>query len=129
MSKSYYVKVATGEKDDVRYSFNWAIARRCRLQITPGRIKFCGTVLAPEDIKRAVVIRVRQMFIPGYVLQLETADNVYQIGMMPWVPIKKLLPVPFEEEKQRLKYSTFSIIARIVLLVILVYLLVTGRLF
>ena len=116
-------KGTTREDSHPKYSQNWVFARRGSFFIYSDKI-ICGDwIIYFKNIKRIIKYKTRQMFIPCSVLHIITDDLSYQFGFNPWsYPEKYLSDLNIEEQTVKLKYSKFSIIYRIILLIgIIIY--------
>lgn len=116
-------KATTAEGDDIRRSLNWVISRRAFLVLYADHLK-CGDWIIPYgEIDEAVLFRVRQGLIPGYVLRIKTRGQIYQFGLNPGRFWRGPLPFPVTRESAALGYSWFSLILRGAALAYLVFLL------
>jgi len=117
-------KATRAEGDDIRRSFSWVASRRAMLEVR-GDSMVCGDWTIPYDeIDEAVLFSTKQMFIiPVYVLRAKSKGTVYQFGLNPNRYWKGDLPFPAHREKMRLGYSTYSIVVRVILVAIVIYLL------
>ena len=114
-------KATTSEGDAVRYSHNWAFARRAMLQIWSDRL-VCGDWTIPyASITEAVLVTVRQAFRPCHILRIRTAERGYQFGLSATDFWAGELPFQVSREKGRLGYSAFSIAIRAVIVGFLIY--------
>lgn len=117
-------KATTAEGEDIRRSLNWVISRRGILKVYDDRLE-CGNWIIPYgEMDEAVLFRVRQMFIPGYVLRVKTQGKVYQFGLNPgryWGG-----ELPFDVARESGRYSWFSIAVRVVAIGFLAYLIWSG---
>lgn len=115
-------KATIAEGDDLRYSFNWLVARRGILKVMPDAL-VCGNWRIPyEHIDDAVLFSIWST-LPGFVLRVKSGGTVYQFGLN-WNPFwKKELPFTVTREKGKLGYSTYSIIVRILGLGAIAYLI------
>ena len=115
-------KATTAEGENLRYSLNWVVSRRAILKVMPDAL-VCGDWRIPYDqIDDAILFSIWTLY-PGFLLRVRSGETVYQFGLN-WNPFwKKELPFPVSREKGKLKYSTFSIIARIALLGYVAYIL------
>jgi hypothetical protein len=106
-------KATIAEGDDLRYSFNWLVARRGILKVMPDAL-VCGNWRIPcEQIDEAVLFSIWST-LPGFVLRVKSGGTVYQFGLN-WNPFwTKELPFAVTREKGKLGYSTYSIIVRII---------------
>lgn len=108
-------KGVRGASEAFEYSMSWVTARRAFLHVWPDRLE-CGDWTIPfPAITQAVLFQTRQAFIPCYILKLQTQDAAYQFGLNGNKFWAGDLPFPVTRETGRLKYSTFSIVARIIL--------------
>ncbi len=105
-------KATTSEGDDLRHSFNWLVARRGILKVMPDALVCGDWRISYADIDEAVLFSVWSV-LPGFLLRVKSGQTVYQFGLN-WHPFwKQELPFPVSRERGRLKYSTFSIIVRL----------------
>lgn len=117
-------KATTAEGTGVRRSFNWVVSRRAVLKLTTEGLE-CGDWRIPYSaIDEAVLIRVRNMFIPGYVLRLKVGATIYQFGLDAGRFWRGELPFPVRREIARLGFSWFSILVRLAALAAAAYLVV-----
>lgn len=81
----------------------------------------CGDWRIPyKQIDEAILYSIWSI-LPGFLLRIRTGETIYQFGLN-WNPFwKKELPFPVTREKGKLKYSSFSIVARAVLLGYIAY--------
>ena len=115
-------KATTAEGENVRHSLNWVIAQRGRLRVTSEALEFRSWRIPYSSIDEAVLFRVRQMFIPGYVLRVRSGNRVYQFGVHANRFWEGPLPFPVGRESARLRYSLFSTALRVILVGLLAYL-------
>ena len=118
MEKPIYrcmTKATTAEGENLRRSLNWVVARRAILKVMPDAL-VCGDWRIPyNQIDEAILFSIWSIY-PGFLLRVRSGETVYQFGLN-WNPFwKRELPFPVSREKGKLKYSTFSIIARVILL-------------
>ena len=108
-------KATTAEGENLRRSLNWVVARRAILKVMPDAL-VCGDWRIPyNQIDEAILFSIWSIY-PGFLLRVRSGETVYQFGLN-WNPFwKRELPFPVSREKGKLKYSTFSIIARVILL-------------
>jgi len=119
-------KATTAEGDDVRRSLNWVLSRRCTLKVFDDRLE-CGDWVVPyRDVDEAVLFRVRQMLIPGYVLRVKAQGRIYQFGLNRGKYWDGELPFPVAREAASVGYSWFSIAVRVVLVGCVAYLVWSG---
>lgn len=104
------------------YSHKWVGAKRAWLCVFDDRLE-CGNWIIPfADVVDVVRFSTRQMGIPVSILSVRTQDNEFQFGINPWNDPFPHLPMKYSEERVRLKYSTFSILVRAIVVVFLLYL-------
>ena len=108
----------------MKYGPNWVLSRRGILKVFGDRLE-CGDWRIPySDISEAVLYSIRSiLFIPGYVLRIQTKDRTYHFGMNWGAFWKGQLPFAVRREKGKLGYSVFSVAVRLLLLGYLGYLL------
>jgi hypothetical protein len=115
--KTFIVKATKNEGDEIRRSFNWALARRGTLKIYDDHLECGDWSIKYSDFREAVVFSFRSpLFIPGYILRVKTDADIYQFGLNPGSFWKGELPFEAKREKQKLKNSTYSIVVRLLLL-------------
>lgn len=115
-------KATTAEGDQLRYSPNWLIARRAILKIFDDHLECGNWTVDYATIRDAALYSVRSsLWLPGYVLRIETPDKTYHFGLNWGSFWKGDLPFPARRERGRLGYSWFSVIYRIILLGFLLY--------
>jgi len=110
------IKAASGAPG---YQKEWISAFRGGIEFYDDRIAWGEHVVRADEVSDAVVYKTKQWFIPVTVLQVSTEDGTWQFGFNPWVRVADHLPFAFHTERVRLRYSAFSIVARIVLVVLL----------
>lgn len=116
-----WCKATNSEDSSPRYSHNWLLSRRGWFRIFEDRIE-CGDWRIPlGSVEKAIAYKTKQMFIPVTVLQLITADGSYQFGFNPWATPLDHIGIDIEEQKVKLKYSPFSVMLRVAVVVYLVY--------
>ena len=116
-----WCKATNLEDSEPRYSQNWIVSKRAWFKMFGDRIE-CGNWTIPyEKVTKAIVYRTKQMFIPVTVLHLITNEGSYQFGFNPWANPIKHLNIEYEEQEIRLKYSVFSIVIRVLLVLYIIY--------
>ena len=63
------------------YSTRWVTARRGWLSVFPDRLGCGSNVIRAADVRDAVLCRVRQGLIPGFVLAVPTPEDTWQFGL------------------------------------------------
>lgn len=116
-----WTKATDAESGSPRHSANWVVARRARFRIFADRVECGGWVIRNAEVQEAVLFEARQLFVPVFILALQTSTRAYQFGFNPWVRVAQYLPFAFRRERLRLGYSPFSIAVRVVLLVYLAF--------
>lgn len=119
-------KAVIAEGDQLRHGPAWITARRGILQVHADRL-VCGDWIIPfTEIREAVLSSFRSTFgIPGYVLRVDTEAKTYHFGLNGNRYWKGELPFPVRREKVKLRYSAFSIVARLLLVGFVIYHLVS----
>lgn len=114
-------KGVRGASEAFEHGLSWVTSRRAFLTVWPDRLE-CGDWSIPHStITQAVLFKTRQMFIPCYILKLQTQDATYQFGLNGNKYWASDLPFPVARETGKLKYSIFSIVARVILVAALVW--------
>ena len=125
MKYKCWCKATDREDNEPRYSANWVTSKRAWFKIFDNRVECGSWTIKFSDVTFAHVYRTKQMFIPCCVLQLKTTEGNYQFGFNPWATPIKHLDLELSESDIKLKYSKFSIAARIFLIVYIIYRVVT----
>ncbi len=110
--------IVTSTNERVQRGFDWVNSQRAVVILTDKRI-ICGKWIIPlETIISAELIKIGS----GQVLKIHTKDNRhYQFGMQyspEWIN-QQFLPLKYSEGK--IKYSTFSIIIRMIVIGYIIY--------
>lgn len=114
-------KGVKGASEAFEYGVSWVAARRSFLSVFQDRLE-CGDWTIPyEAMTQAVLFQTHQMWIPCYILKIQTADACYQFGLNGGKFWAGELPFPVTREAGRLQYSTFSIVLRVLLVVALIW--------
>ncbi|MDX1972830.1 MAG: hypothetical protein SFY68_09905 [Candidatus Sumerlaeia bacterium] len=115
-------KATAAEGDQLQYGPNWMLSRRGILKVFPDRL-CCGDWEVPFDsITEAVLYSVRgPFFLPGYVLKITTPERTIHFGLNSGKFWKSDLPFAVKREAAQLRYSTFSRIVRLVVVVFIFY--------
>jgi len=110
--------IITKETQDIRRGLNWVTSQRAVIMLTDKKI-VCGKWTIPlETIASAQLIK----YGSGQVLKILTEDGTnYQFGMQvnPEWTNQQILPLMLD--KGSIKYSSFSIIVRLLLLGYIIY--------
>jgi hypothetical protein len=104
----------------IRFEPGWITSRRAALILTNDRL-VCGSWEIPlTSIVSADLLRFRSLFGGGCVLKISTDSDHYQFGLQydPAWEEQTALKVTVTDEK--IEYSIFSIVLRIIVLIILV---------
>jgi hypothetical protein len=114
-----WTKGIEGVRGVPQRSLVWATARRGQFRCYHDRVE-CGDWIIPaRDVRDAVLYETRQGFIPVSVLEVSTPSRTFQFGFNPWSRVAANLPFPFRRERVRLRHSPFSMVARVLLLLLL----------
>ena len=115
--------IVTEKNKEIQYGFEWVVSKRAVILLTDKRI-ICGKREIPLNIiTTAQLIRVNKI---GQVLKIQTDDDKnYQFGMQynPEWTEQQTLPLIIKNEK--IKYSSFSIIIRLIAIGYLIYIIYT----
>jgi len=111
--------IVTEKSQDIQRGLNWVTSQRAVILLTNKRI-VCGKwTISLDAISAAQLLKTGS----GQVLKIQTEDGKnYQFGMQinpEWIN-QQILPLTLE--KGQVKYSFFSIIVRLILIVCLIYL-------
>ena len=114
-------KATIAEGGELRHSLNWVTSRRGLLKVFADRLE-CGDWAIPYgDVEEATLFRVRQLFIPCYVLRVKAGGRTYQFGLNPGRFWGGELPFRVNRETGSLGYSWFSVGIRLAALAALGY--------
>jgi len=105
-------KATTLEGDGLRCSFDWGVSRRGgSLEVLDDALK-CGNWRIPYDtIDESVLLSMRQMLIPCYILRVAVGGTVYEFGLKSSSYWKGELPFPVVRERMRRPFSSWSVFA------------------
>ena len=118
-----WTKATTRELGVPRRSLNWMLSRRGWFKILKDRVE-CGNWVIPFDqVVGGTVYRTKQMLIPATVLELRTSTDCYQFGFNPWATPVEQLPIKLPEQSVQLRYSLFSILLRLLIVGLAIYLI------
>ncbi len=114
--------IVTTTNQDIQRGLDWVTSQRAVVMLTDKKI-ICGKWTIPLDtILTAQLIKIISLFGGGQVLKVQTTDDKnYQFGMQlnPEWTNQQRLPLTFE--KGQVKYSTFSIVVRLIAVGYLIY--------
>lgn len=115
-------KGVKGAPEEFARGLPWVTARRSILEVYDDRLE-CGDWIIPfAEVEAATLFETRQMFIPCYILKVRVAGNTFQFGLNGNRFWRGELPFPVTRDKGRLGYSTFSIVARLIVIGVIAYL-------
>lgn len=114
-------KAVQGAPEDFGYNAKWITSRRAALEVYEDRLKCGDWTILYTDMKEAELFKTRSGLIPCYILKVLTDGDSFQFGLNPSRYWKGELPFAVERTEGRLKYSKFSLILRIVLVVALIW--------
>lgn len=107
--------------EEIKYGLGWIFSRRGTLILTEDKLICNDWQILISDIKKASILKFQGFFSKGLVLKIKTKDNKnYHFGLIDdpvWENQNVLL---FEIDTQKIKYSWFSILVRILLLIWLI---------
>ena len=114
--------IVTTTNQDIQRGLDWVTSQRAVVLLTDKKI-ICGKWTIPLDtISTAQLLKINSVFGGGQVLKVQTTDDKnYQFGMQLNPEWTNQPYLPLTIEKGRVKYSAFSIIARLVAAGYLVY--------
>ena len=104
------------ESSEPRASFNWLVAKRGWFKIYTDRVECGNWQIAYSEVQKVTLCRFRHWFMKAAVLHLETADGHYQFGFNPWASPDEHIDLQFEEKETTFKYSTYSVVVRLLLI-------------
>ena len=110
--------IVTDENQDIQHGVDWVISQRAVILLTDKKI-ICGKwIISLDTISTAQLLK----YGSGQVLKIQTENGKnYQFGMQmnPEWTNQQILPLTLE--KERVKYSFFSIIVRLIFVGCLIY--------
>jgi hypothetical protein len=114
-------KACRVHSDSIYDSFRWVLSRRGILRVTDESLHFGDWAIPYSGIDEAVLFRIRQMFIPGYVLRVRARGSVYQFGLRYGRFWKGELPFEAERRRARIRLTPARIVIRVLFFAILAY--------
>jgi hypothetical protein len=108
-------KATTAEGDQMTYGVNWMLARRTRLKVYEDHLECGNWRIDYSTIQDAELIVFPSILISGYVLRINTADRRYHFGVNGNAFWKGEMPFAVVRREGKMKYSTFSIAVRILI--------------
>jgi hypothetical protein len=102
-------------------SFRWVLSRRGILRVTDETLHFGDWTIPYTLIDEAVLFRIRQMFIPGYVLRVRSRGFVYQFGLNFGRFWEGELPFEAERKRARIRLTPVRILLRVLFVAIVAY--------
>ena len=114
--------IITEKNQDIQRGLDWVTSQRAVILLTEKRI-ICGKwAISLDTVSSAQLHKINSIFGSGQVLKIQTQDGKnYQFGMQlnPEWTNQQLFPLTLE--KGQVKYSVFSIIARLIVVGYLLY--------
>lgn len=108
-------------EEEVTRGVNWALSKRGFFILSDKRIVFNGWEIDIKDIEKSELLKYRS----GMVLKLKARNEVYyQFGLQYIRELLKQDCLDIEIIDEKVKYSLFSIIIRIVLVINIILLIV-----
>ncbi len=109
------------EESAVQHEIGWIVSRRSALILADDRL-VCGSWEIPlSSITQASLMRYKALFARALVLKIATTDNIhYQFGLQYDPAWEKQTALKIDIEDGKIKYSLFSIIIRIIVIVLLI---------
>ena len=114
-------KACRVQSDSIYDSFRWVLSRRGILRVTDESLHYGDWTIPYSGIDEAVLFRIRQMFIPSYVLRVRSRGFVYQFGLRFGRFWKGELPFEAERKRARVKQTPIRIAIRVFLVAALAY--------
>jgi hypothetical protein len=106
---------------DERSSSPLGRSRRVRLRVYDDVLEFDGKRIAYESIDEAVLISIRQLFIPSFVLRIECAGRTVRFGVNSDAFWRGDLPLPVRRVRGRVRLNPLSKVLRVALLLALIW--------
>lgn len=108
----------------VRYEAGWVVSKRGVAMLTESRLTCAGWDIPLKSIKKARLLRVRQMALLAYALQVSTETDNYQFGLMYDERWEQQSVLDLEIEDSTIKYSVYSIAARMIFVAVVIWWLI-----
>lgn len=107
---------------ELERGLDWVGAQRAVILLSDQKI-ICGRwTIMLNDVEKAQLIKINDLISSAQVLKIQTKDNrYYQFGMQINPEWTRQTALVLQVEKGRLKYSTFSIVVRLLLIGYLFY--------
>ena len=114
--------IVTTTNQEIQRGLDWVTSQRAVVLLTDKKI-ICGKWIIPLDtISRVELIKINSLFGSGQVLKISKKDGEsYQFGMQLNPEWTNQQTLPLTLEKGQVKYSVFSILARVILVGCLLY--------
>jgi len=96
-------------------------SRRVRLRVYDDALEYDGKRIVYESVDEAVLISIRQLFIPSFVLRVETQGRTIRFGVNSDAFWRGGLPLPVRRVRGRVRLNPLSKALRLALLVALVW--------
>ena len=117
-------KASNREAGVPRRSANWVASRRGFFKVFRDRIEVGDWRVPFAEVERATLYNFPYLFLfKASVLELEANGQTYQFGFNPWARPEEHLPISVEEREEKLRYSTFSIVVRVLAVAYVIYLI------
>jgi hypothetical protein len=103
--KKFFAKVTDSEKEEIFNYINWRDFRGGFLRLYKDRLVFKGWQILYDEIDSAVIHNVVYLYIPCYVLVINSNGNTYKIAMNPNRFWKNQVLFPVEIKDLKIKCS------------------------
>jgi hypothetical protein len=114
-----------GSASEIRAEPGWITSRRGALILTTEKLVVGSWTIPLATITSATLVRIKMLFAESLVLKVSTdSGRHYQFGLQYNPTWEKQTALPLAIEDDKLKYSVFSIVLRIGVVILLGWLLI-----
>ena len=112
-------KAIKTDSEEFKRSSKWTFARRGSLVVKDDELQMNDWVFPYTEIDEAVLFKTKTLFfITCYILMIKTKGAIYQFGLNPSKFWEGELPFPATRQTGKTGFSTYSIILRIIAILI-----------
>ena len=107
---------------ELEWGLDWVGAQRAVILLSDQKIVCGGWTIMLDDVESAQLIRINSLLGGAQVLKIQTKDDrYYQFGMQINPDWTRQTALVLQAEKGQLKYSTYSVLVRLLLIGYLLY--------
>lgn len=118
--ESCMAKAIKTDSEDFKRSSKWALARRGSLIVKEDELQMNQWVFPYSEIDEVVLFKTKTLFfITCYILMIKFKGDIYQFGLNPNKFWEGELPFPVKRQEGKTGYSPFSILTRVVAVILI----------